>query len=181
MPRSPSLVLAAVLVATLASPNVRGELNPPPPPGGAYPPGPPPPAHGSRRKGLMIGGLATLTGTYLLTVLLVLNSTGSTNGMVSGCLDCKARPRLLVPIAGPWLAMPYAVGNDKTLFTVLGLAQATGAVLSTVGIWQFAASGPTADEGAPAQGPRQSRSNRQVSFGLLPVRDGAFGFASAQF
>ncbi len=170
MPRSPSLVLAAVLVATLASPTVRGEMSP----------APPPPAYGSqagqrdpapqvrRRKALMIGGLATLSATYLLTVLVVINSSTSTNGMTNECADCPARPRLLIPIVGPWLAMPYGSGSDTTLFTVLGLAQATAVVMSIVGISQFVADAPT-------------RANPKVSFGLLPARDGAFGFASARF
>jgi len=182
MPRPP-LVLAAVLVATLASPIARAESYPPAPIyqplAAAYPPGPPP-AYGSqagqrdpaprvpRRKALMITGLATLSVTYLLTVLVVVNSSGSTNGMTSECADCPARPRLLVPIVGPWLAMPYGSGSDTTLFTVLGLAQATGVVLSIIGISQFVADAPT-------------RSKPQVSFGLLPARDGAFGFASARF
>jgi hypothetical protein len=113
----------------------------------------------------MIGGLTTLGASYLLTVLLVLNSLGSTNGMISGCEDCKARPRLLVPIVGPWLAMPYAVRNDTTAFTVLGLAQAAGVAISIIGIVRFVADAPT---------PR-------VSLGVLPVSDGAFGFASARF
>ena len=183
MPRPPSLVLAAVLIAALASPTARGESYPPAPIyqplAAAYPPEPPP-AYGSqagqrdpapqvrRRKGLMIGGLATLSATYLLTVLVVVNSMSPTNGMVDVCADeCKARPRLMVPIVGPWLAMPYGE-NDKPLFAVLGLLQATGVVLSIVGISQFVANAP-------------SRANPRVSFGLLPARDGAFGFASARF
>jgi hypothetical protein len=115
----------------------------------------------------MIGGLTTLGGAYLLTVLVVLESLGGgSNGMVSACGDeCKARPRLMVPIVGPWLAMPYAVRDDTTLFTLLGLAQAAGVAISIIGISRFVADAPT---------PR-------VSLGVLPVSDGAFGFASARF
>jgi hypothetical protein len=129
----------------------------------------------------MIGGLTTLGATYLLTVLVVVNSMSATNGMTSACLDCPARPRLLVPIVGPWLAMPYGVRDDTTLFAVLGLAQAAGVVLSIVGISRFVSDAPTADDGAPSQRSRPARSTPQVGFGLLPVRDGAFGFATALF
>jgi len=114
----------------------------------------------------MIGGLATVAGTYLLTVLVVLDSLRPTNGMVSVCGDeCKARPRLMIPIAGPWLAMPYAGHDDVALFTVLGLAQAAGVAMSIIGISRFVADAPP----------------RRMTVGVLPMSDGAFGFASARF
>ena len=177
MPRSPSLVLTGFLVATLASSTVRAEWSQPPgalPSARAVAPSPPthetdaaPPTPAPRRKGLMIGGLTTVGVTYLVTVLVVLRDLGgATNGMTYACGDeCKARPRLMVPILGPWLAMPYAGQHDAPLFTFLGLAQAAGVVLSIVGISRFVADAPT----------------RRVSVGVLPVSDGAFGFASARF
>ncbi|HEY5451039.1 MAG TPA: hypothetical protein VIQ54_19930 [Polyangia bacterium] len=115
----------------------------------------------------MIGGLTTLGVTYLVTVLVVLRDLGGgTNGMTSACGDdCKARPRLMVPIVGPWLAMPYAGQHHAPMFTFLGLAQAAAVTASIVGISRFVADAPT---------PR-------VSVGVLPVSDGAFGFATARF
>ena len=185
MLRSPSFVLTVFLAATLASSTVRGGWSQPP---GGAPSAPSPAAHETeagggeqspsllqrapappapRRKALMIGGLATVAGTYLLTVLVVLDSLRPTNGMVSVCADeCKARPRLMIPIVGPWLAMPYAGHNDAPLFTVLGLAQAAGVAMSIIGISRFVADAPA----------------HRVSVGVLPMSDGgAFGFASARF
>ena len=185
MPRSPSLVLTVFLVATLASSTVRGGWSQPPgAPSAAPSPLAPeagavgaeqapgllhqtPAPRAPRRTGLMIGGLTTLGVTYLVTVLVVLRDLGGgTNGMTYACGDeCKARPRLMVPILGPWLAMPYAGQHDAPLFTVLGLAQAAGVVLSIVGISRFVSDAPT----------------HPVSVGVLPVSDGAFGFATARF
>ena len=183
MPRSPSLVLTGFLVATLASSTVRGGWSQPPgaPSAAPSPLAPETGAAGGeqtagllqqqtpapRRKGLMIGGLTTLGVTYLVTVLVVLRDLGGgTNGMTYACGDeCKARPRLMVPILGPWLAMPYAGQHNAPMFTFLGLAQAAGVVLSIVGISRFVSDAPT----------------HRVSVGVLPVSDGAFGFATARF
>jgi hypothetical protein len=198
MHRSPSLPLAAVLLVALASPAVRGEVTPlpPAPPPVTAPDVPPPhapqigyapapiPAQRPRRKTLMIGGLATFGAGYLLSLLAAMDAVDhSTNGMTAACSSCKAGPRLLIPIAGPWLAMPYAnTGrDDQTLYALLGLAQATGVVLAIIGISQFVADAPRTNEGAPVPAPRQSRSSGGMTFGLLPTRDGAFGFASARF
>jgi hypothetical protein len=195
MPRSPSLVLAAALAAAAlavtparaqSNPGAQGQLGPPPGTAAAPAPNPPPGYAPSqplrRRKGLMIGGIATLGGTYLLSVLVGVEvATGSSNGQGVACPSCQpVGQRLLIPIVGPWLGFPYTDSGGKALLTLLGLAQATGVVLSIVGISQFRTDAPPAGEPDPAQ-QRQWGSSGSVSFGVLPTQNGAFGFASARF
>src|SRR5207302_822588 len=88
---------------------------------------------------------------------------------------------LLIPVAGPWMAIA-ASPKDAALFSFLGVVQATGVALTIGGIVRYA------NDGAPAQGSGEapgahrasSRPGAFMSFGVLPTRDGAFGFLSGR-
>jgi hypothetical protein len=139
---------------------------PPPPPPQYYQPPPPasyqyadgeraPYARPPRRsKGLMIAGFATLGGSYLFSVLvgaLLLSQQTVEPGEV--CINCDRGSLFFIPIAGPWIAIPYADGGDgKAVSVIMGLAQLTGVALTIVGVTKFVKSGrPSARlERAPA-------------------------------
>jgi hypothetical protein len=131
-----------------------------PPPG--YPPQQPPPGYPPqaapqptyyqeepplprkrRSVGLMIAGLATLGGSYLFSVLVGLQLTSEDNlGPNEICLNCDKGDLFLIPVAGPWLFLEYADGTDgKVITAIMGIAQATGVVLTIFGISKFVSSG----------------------------------------
>ncbi len=154
----------------------------PPPPAARYPsnrPSYPPevpeePERPARKKGLMIAGLATLGGTYLFSALVgveLLSYEDSHPGEI--CLNCNSTGKaLLVPIAGPWIALPDANSHSggKVVCALLGLAQATGVVLSIVGISRYVSSGK----------PEASASSG-VMVGVVPTQGGAFGSVGSVF
>ncbi len=167
-----------VAAPATASPNPA----PPPSPAAAAPPpgndpswlGPPPPP--SRKKGLMIAGLATFGGTYLFTVLVGLTMmSGSANEPGTTCTNCDSvGPKLLIPVVGPWLAIPDSKpGSGPPVCAALGLAQATGVVLSIVGISVYASSG------APETAAR--RVLPRPMFAVTPVSNGALGVMQGTF
>jgi hypothetical protein len=119
--------------------------------------------------GLLAAGLATLGGSYAFTALVGWQmqsgrADGSSGYYCPGCDGVGSR--LLIPIVGPWLALPAAEGADgKILTAVMGTAQVAGLALTVVGTSRFLASGrPEAVERRPA-----------LAFGLAPLREGAFG------
>jgi hypothetical protein len=78
---------------------------------------------------------------------------------------------LLIPIFGPWIALPDADGADgKTVCAVLGLAQAAGVIMTVVGIVRFVQSG------AP-----QPSASSGLMIGMAPTRGGAMASAGATF
>jgi hypothetical protein len=89
---------------------------------------------------------------------------------------------MLIPVVGPWMAMSSAPSKDIGILTLLGLAQATGVALTVGGIMRYSADGMPPDEaGDPSRArPAQPRPRSIVSFGVLPTRDGAFGFLSGR-
>jgi hypothetical protein len=140
-----------------------------------------------RRTGMLIGGLVTLGASYGLTVLIVLSSLHSYNApnCTSPCTLPKenTEPRdLLIPVVGPWIAMSPAPSRDIGILTLLGLAQATGVALTVGGIVRYSADGTPPDDDVDVSRARraQSRPSRIVTFGVLPTRDGAFGFLSGR-
>jgi hypothetical protein len=69
--------------------------------------------------------------------------------------------------------MPYADGGDgKALTAVLGLAQATGLILTIVGISRYRASAP---DQAVAAG------RNRLQFALVPDKGGALGVLGGAF
>ena len=116
------------------------------PPGGPVPLGARqrPPAPEPRRRsriGLMIAGWATFVGSYLLSALVGLEMmSGSATGPGEVCLNCDTvGPRLLIPLVGPFLAIPEADGTDgKVVVGLLGSVQAIGLLLGTIGTALFA-------------------------------------------
>jgi hypothetical protein len=139
----------------------------------------PPPARGNRA--LRIAGLVTLGVGYLASVgfgigVLANHHThesavpsGSGPGgsssqptQATDCADCALGYRLLVPLAGPWLALPYSEKDLTTAILIdLGLAQLSGALMTVIGITGTGdgktgkpASGRSEEEGhsAPARG-----------------------------
>jgi hypothetical protein len=128
----------------------------------------------------MIAGLSTLGGSYLFSALVgltLLNYENDHPGEV--CLNCEATgSALLIPIAGPWIALPDA-NEDKggqVVCAILGLAQATGVVLSIVGIIQFTSSG------RPAAAVQSEARRPSMTVGFAPMPGGgAMGALRAAF
>ena len=104
----------------------------------------------SRSKGLLIAGIATLGGTYLFSALVgAMLLSGLVTPPGATCLNCEtAGIPLLIPIAGPWIALPHAneATGGQVVMAILGIAQAAGVILTGVGIAVFATSGPKREE-----------------------------------
>jgi hypothetical protein len=129
----------------------------------------------------MIAGLSTLGGSYLFTAMVGLSLLDYENTHPNErCLNCDSTgSALLVPIAGPWIAMKDANGDNggPAVCAILGLAQATGVVLSIIGVQRFMDSAPP--EGA---GTTVSKGLTNMHVGLAPVRGGgALGALGAAF
>lgn len=95
------------------------------------------------RRGLMIGGLATFGGGWLFSALvglLMLSGEGTDEGEV--CINCDdVGPMLLIPLVGPFLAIPDADGTDgKVVAGLLGGVQVLGVILAAVGIGIYVSS-----------------------------------------
>ncbi len=95
------------------------------------------------RKGMMIAGWATTGGTWGLTALVGLTmiqmGLEADSDPYTECVNCyTAGPRLLIPIVGPFLALPVADGTDGKVVTfVLCAAQVTGLSLGIAGTKRF--------------------------------------------
>ncbi len=77
-----------------------------PAPSYSMPPIPPEPT--PRKKGMLVAGLSTFGGSFLFSVLFGFELYES-NSRDSACPSCRrAGKRLLIPLVGPWLAMPSA-------------------------------------------------------------------------
>jgi hypothetical protein len=89
---------------------------------------------------------------------------------------------LLIPIVGPWIAMGSAHSGDTEALALLGIVQATGIALTVGGIVRYTFDGTRAEGSGDAPGAHHARSRPPafVSFGVLPARDGAFGFLSGR-
>jgi hypothetical protein len=156
---------------------------PQPPPPAAYPGYTPSvqyadrdrrPPRQRRKIGLMIAGLGVFAAGYVGAVVSIAFSSALYGE------DSAVGPELAVPIAGPWLglastnweAVPDSqrVSAQATMVLQGGL-QAVGAILATIGISKYIASGqPASGDGA-----------RRVSFQLSPTAGGAFGMVSGRF
>jgi hypothetical protein len=131
----------------------------------------------------MIGGLSTLGGSYLFTAavgLQMLNWEKNHPNSNQTCLNCDSvGSALLVPIVGPWLAMKDADQDSTSIgvCAVLGLAQATGVVLSIIGIQRYMDSAPPEAQTTPV-----SKRLTDMHVGFAPVRGGgAMGALGASF
>jgi hypothetical protein len=128
-----------------------------------------------RSKGLLIAGPIVLAATYGFTayVGLIMLSGDLENEPGTVCLNCETvGTRLLIPIIGPWLALPEADGDDgKTLSALLGLAQATGVLLTIMGISRYMASDPN----------RVAANRGRVNFAFVPSAGGGFGMLGGTF
>ena len=140
------------------------------------------PAPRPRRIGLIVGGATTFAVGYGLGVLAAFARTGSTNQMCPCSGGSNATQYLLIPLAGPWIALGAAHGSDSGIFALLGIVQATGAALTAGGIVRYISDGTPAEGSGEAPGALHARSRPStfVSFGVLPARDGAFGFLSGR-
>ena len=143
------------------------------------------PGGGRKHVGLLIGGLITLGASYGFTAavgvqLMSGSSTGSSSGS-SICTNCDTvGGRLLIPVAGPWAALPASAPAGKPILVGLGIVQAVGLIMTIAGAARL--NGDTSgDDISPPDHrppPPQWRSNGRVSFLVAPCRDGAFGFLS---
>ena len=140
------------------------------------------PAPRPRRIGLIVGGATTFGVGYGLGVLLAFASLGSTNEMCPCSTSNHERGYLLIPVVGPWIAMGSAHGGDTGALALLGLVQATGVALTVGGIVRYVSDGTSAEGSGDAPGAHRawSRPSAFMSFGVLPTRDGAFGFLSGR-
>ncbi len=169
------VLLGVLVIVTVSSVPARAESGPPPQPVAQAAPAAPPahrPRH--RRMGLVAAGLTTWGVTYAVGVMAALSTLGSYN-TCTGSPACTApgnseAGELLIPVAGPWIAIG-AQPKDAGLLAILGLGQAVGVTLLTVGVVGRADDGPPVDEPRP---------RTFVSFGVLPTHDGAFGFLSGR-
>jgi hypothetical protein len=181
---------AALVIVQLSAGPAAAQAPAAPQPQAGYPPPstgyPPPPAQRSdneygrtraapvrRPKGLLIAGPIVLGASYAFTALVGLELMSGNVNMQPGevCTNCDTvGPRLLIPIAGPWLALPDANGsNGKALSAVLGIAQATGLVLTIVGVSRYqSAVDATASAG-------------NVTFAFVPSQGGGFGLLGGRF
>jgi hypothetical protein len=143
---------------------------------------------GPRRKhvGLLVGGLITLGASYGFTAAvgfeLMSRSATSSSGGSSICTNCDTvGGRLLIPLAGPWAALPASASDGKPILVGLGIVQAVGLILTIAGAERLSADNSADDDvGPPDRRPPspQWRSNGRVGFLVVPSRDGAFGFLS---
>jgi hypothetical protein len=185
------LGVAALLIAQLSAGPAAAQAPaspPPPPPEVGYPPPtgyPPPPRqrfdseYGRTRstqvrrpKALLIAGPIVLGASYGFTALVGLELvSGNVQKPGEVCTNCNSiGSRLLIPIIGPWLALPDANGsNGKALTAVLGLAQATGLVLTIVGISRY----KSAVDATAAAG--------NVTFAFVPSQGGGLGLLGGRF
>jgi len=133
-----------------------------------------------RKKGLLVGGLTTLVGTYLFSAWVgVQLLTYEDRHSDRTCSNCNTTGgALMVPILGPWIALPNA-NKDKggqLICAVLGAAQATGVVLTIVGIMRYGSSAQT-DTTTAGRGPLRS-----LTVGVAPLPGGgASGTLGASF
>jgi hypothetical protein len=126
----------------------------------------------------MIAGIATLGGGYLFTALvgMTMLSQDSTEPGTT-CVNCESvGSKLLIPVIGPFLAIPEADGSDgKVVATMLGAVQVAGLVMTIAGIAQFASSGPSATT-------REARRSRDLNFVAAPLPSGGgFGALRGSF
>jgi hypothetical protein len=175
--RSAAFVRSFVLLVALtwgATP-VRAETAPILQPAGQAAPGGSSLAPRPRRTGLIVGGLVTFAIPYAFGVWAAFASTGSTNEMCPCPQRNTGAGYLLIPVAGPWIAIS-AAPKDAGLFAFLGIVQATGVALTVGGIVRYSNDGKNpADAGERAAG-----RGGFISFGALPTRDGAFGFLTGR-
>jgi hypothetical protein len=177
------VLLVALATLVVSSGPARADNTPVSQPAGQAAPSGPSHVPRHRRIGLIAGGLTTWGVSYGLGLMAALSTLGSYNGPtcqdaanVSACLPPKnyeARD-LVIPVVGPWLAIG-AQPRDAALLALVGLGQVAGLTLLTVGIVGRADEGVPPDEHRGAPGARAF-----VSFGVLPTRDGAFGFLSGR-
>jgi hypothetical protein len=118
---------------------------------------------------------------YGLGVLVAFATAGSTNAMCPCPTGNQGRSDLLIPVVGPWLAMGSTHSGAGAL-ALLGIVQATGVALTVGGIVRYVSDGTPAEGLGDATGTHhaRSRSGAFLSFGVLPTRDGAFGFLSGR-
>jgi hypothetical protein len=88
---------------------------------------------------------------------------------------------VLIPVAGPWIAAGYSKDGAGVL-ALVGIVQLTGAALTVGGIVRYISDGRAAETSAavPASYSTRPPSRTSLSFGVLPTRDGAFGFLSGR-
>ena len=110
-------------------------------------PAPPPPGYEQMtlpprpRKGLMIAGWGVFGGVYLVTALaglMLLDGEATDSG--EECTNCDdVGPRMLIPLVGPFMAIPDADGADgRAVCAVLGVLQIAGLTMGIVGTLIYA-------------------------------------------
>ena len=181
--------LVPFLMLSVSARPARADTGPASQPTRQAPPGDGPPAPRPRRTGLLIGGVAIFGLSYAVSAMAGIDALGAPTGTVcdsSGACDSTGHPLardLLVPVVGPWLAMgPANDVREIPILAFLGIAQATGVALTIAGVMRYSADGAAAEAPGDADGARraQSRPRGFISFGVLPTRDGAFGFLSGR-
>lgn len=105
-------------------------------------PAPPPPGYEQMdlpprpRKALMIAGWSSFGGVYLITALSgLLLLSGDATGPGEECTNCdEVGPRMLIPLVGPFMAIPDADGADgQVVCAILGVLQIAGLSIGITG------------------------------------------------
>jgi hypothetical protein len=131
----------------------------------------------------LIGGVVTLGASYAFSAAVGLELMSRASGGLNGssvCTNCDtAGLRLLIPVVGPWAALPASASGGKPILVALGIVQAAGLIMTIAGAARLNGDG-SADDVSPQdrRPPPQWRSNGRLSFLVVPSRDGAFGLVS---
>ena len=125
---------------------------------------PPPPAQQPRRNslGLRIGGAAVLLASYATTAGLSIGfllggglgavaAGDDTNDGKAHCKTCSDSGLMLIPIAGPWIALANGEPIGPVPAVLLGIGQLVGAALLVVGWAPWADRGDNLSRRKPEQ------------------------------
>jgi len=93
----------------------------------------------SVHAGMMIAGWAVTLNAYALSALVGLEMLTLETSPGTYCANCSSvGPLLILPVVGPFIAIPQADGTDgKVLCSLMGAAQATGLALGIAGTAKF--------------------------------------------
>jgi hypothetical protein len=110
--------------------------------------------------------------------------SGTSSSGSTVCTNCdSAGMRMLIPIAGPWAALPASAPKGKPILAFLGIAQAAGLIMTIAGAARLNDSVVADDPSDPPKRkePPQWRSNGRLGFLVAPTGDGAAGVLSGTF
>lgn len=154
---------------------------PPPPPAGPAPGqgyGAPPPHQQAPKvyapsKGLMIAGWIMFGVSYIISAVTGAAMLDLNEGGLCGD-ECKnVGGALLVPVAGPFIAMAWSGSHlGRAMLALMGAVEVAGLVMGIIGTMRYV-SGMRAYRKAMRHGGIPVTENLILQAGLMPTRDGA--------